>query len=169
MHVKRSTPGLQLLTLGGIGKLPWRPALVASAVSTAALLLLESVLPSSPAVRIGILCGLGLVVSVLSVHSLRRNVPKNDVDQSYVVVDEFLGMLIALAPQMLDDRVRVLPAVVAFGIFRIIDSAKPLGIRQIDALNTPLSVLLDDMVAGIYTAFILAGLTLLMQASVGLS
>ena len=165
MQRNRSTIGLQLLTLGGIGRLPWRPALIASAVSAAALLLLESVLPPDPAVRIGILTGLGVVVAVLSVLALRRDVPKDDVDQTYVVIDEFLGMLVAMAPQMLDDRVQVLPALVAFAVFRVIDSAKPLGIRNIDSLNTPVSVLLDDVVAGAYTALVIAGLTAAFQAS----
>lgn len=169
MQPKRSTPGLQLLTLGGIGWLPWRPALIASAASAAALLLLESVLPPDPSVRVGILAALGVVVAGLSVLALRRDVPKDDVDQTYVVVDEFLGMLVAMAPQLLDDRVQVLPALIAFAVFRVIDSMKPLGIRNIDSLNTPVSVLLDDVVAGVYTALVIAGLTAAFQASAMLS
>lgn len=169
MHTKRMTPGLQLLTLGGIGRLPWRPALWASAASTVALLLLESILPPSVPVRIAVLTALGATVTLLSILALRRDVPRDDVDQPYVVVDEFLGMLVALAPQLLDKEIQVLPALVAFGVFRIIDSVKPLGIRRIDALNTPLSVLLDDVVAGVYTALVIAGLTAAFQASAMLS
>jgi phosphatidylglycerophosphatase A len=165
MHKKGMTFGLYLLTLGGIGRLPWRPALLASAASTIALLVLEFVLPQNDSLRIGVLVGIGLFVGCGSLLALRRDVPAHDVDQSYVVVDEFLGILVALAPQLVDDRVRVLPALLAFGLFRIIDSIKPLGIRRIDAINAPVAVLLDDVVAGFYTALVIAGLSAAFQAS----
>lgn len=159
----RNSPGMLLLTLGGIGFARVRPAMLGSAAAGVFLLLLESALPPAPEVRAWTFGLLFAAVFAASIAALRRCVPRQDPDQQYVVVDEFLGMLVAMAPQLLDPGVRVLPAVLAFGVFRVIDSLKPFGIRWIDNRKTPASVLLDDVAAGLLTALLLWGVFQVLQ------
>jgi phosphatidylglycerophosphatase A len=169
MSRTRNSPALLLLSMGGIGFLRFRPALIASAAAAAVLLGIESMLPGDEHVRAAAFGALFVVVFTASVFALRKAVPRNDVDQPYVVIDEFLGMLVALAPQLLDGEAHVLQAFITFLLFRVIDSTKPLGIRLIDKQNTPVAVLLDDVLAGFYVVLIVAGLEALMQSSLLLS
>jgi phosphatidylglycerophosphatase A len=78
-------------------------------------------------------------------------------DPSEVTIDEVLGMWISLLflPK------RILIAVIAFLVFRILDIVKPYPARRFD--NTPggSGVMLDDVISGIYT-------NLLIQLAVAL-
>ncbi len=169
MQNNRQTPGMLLLSLGGIGFASWRPALLASAASAVMLLALEAALPPVPEARWWAFGALFAAVFACSLLGLKRGVPKGDVDQPYVVIDEFLGMLVAMAPQLLEPGIAVLPAFFAFAVFRVIDSVKPLGIRLIDRRNTPVSVLLDDVAAGLCTALLIAGAASVLQMSATMS
>lgn len=73
-------------------------------------------------------------------------------DAPSIVIDEWVGMGVALCttgfwwPEL----------VAGFLLFRIFDIAKPLGIRRLDAWKKPgWSVMLDDVLAGVYAAIIL--------------
>ena len=73
-------------------------------------------------------------------------------DPGPVVVDEFAGQWIALAVCPLD------PVwwLAGFLVFRVIDIAKPFPAGWIDRnVKGPLGVMLDDLVAGIYSAALL--------------
>lgn len=78
-------------------------------------------------------------------------------DPGPVVVDEFAGQWIALAVCPLD------PVwwLAGFLVFRVIDIAKPFPAGWIDRnVKGPLGVMLDDLVAGVYSAaLILAAVT----------
>lgn len=72
-------------------------------------------------------------------------------DSNKVVVDEWLGMSVALF---------ALPFswvnyAIAFVLFRIFDIAKPFYIRRAEAVPKGWGVMLDDLLAGIYSALIL--------------
>jgi phosphatidylglycerophosphatase A len=68
-------------------------------------------------------------------------------DPSEVTIDEVLGMWVSLLflPK------KILIAVIAFFVFRILDIVKPYPARRFD--NTPggSGVMLDDVISGIYT------------------
>lgn len=73
-------------------------------------------------------------------------------DPGPVVVDEFAGQWIALAVCPLD------PVwwLAGFLVFRVIDIAKPFPAGWIDRnVKGPLGVMLDDLVAGVYSAALL--------------
>jgi phosphatidylglycerophosphatase A len=78
-------------------------------------------------------------------------------DPSEVTIDEVLGMWVSLLflPK------KILIAVIAFFVFRILDIVKPYPARRFD--NTPggSGVMLDDVISGIYT-------NLLIQLAVAL-
>lgn len=72
-------------------------------------------------------------------------------DSNRVVVDEVHGMLIALF--LLPHDWRYITA--ALMLFRFFDIAKPLGIRRMEGFRAGWGVMLDDVLAGIYSNVLL--------------
>ena len=72
-------------------------------------------------------------------------------DSKRVVIDEWLGMGVAL---FLVPYNWIL-FVIAFVLFRFFDIAKPLFIRRVEELPAGWGVMMDDLLAGIYSAVIL--------------
>ena len=72
-------------------------------------------------------------------------------DSSKVVIDEVAGMLVSLLwlPPTLSY------IIAAFVLFRFFDIVKPLFIKKIENIKGGWGVMLDDVVAGIYTNVIL--------------
>lgn len=68
-------------------------------------------------------------------------------DSSRIVVDELAGFLVAVA--LLPKSIFVLT--VSFLLFRVLDILKPFPARRLEALEGGAGVVLDDLVAGIYT------------------
>ena len=74
----------------------------------------------------------------------------NDKDPSFVVIDEFAGMWISL---LISDQLFLI--IISFLLFRFFDITKFVGINKIEKLNGSLGIMLDDIVAGIYTLMII--------------
>jgi len=78
-------------------------------------------------------------------------------DPSQVVIDEVAGQLIALLPIPLwvmgPWRFFIL---VAFFLFRAFDIIKPYPIRRLEALESGLGIVLDDVAAGAYAALLVS-------------
>jgi len=72
-------------------------------------------------------------------------------DSNRIVIDEWLGMSVALfcVPFTLINYL------LAFGLFRFFDIVKPLAIRKAEAAPGGWGVMLDDLLAGIYSAVLL--------------
>ena len=83
-----------------------------------------------------------------------------DHDASEIVIDELSGQWIALVPAFAMAPGAVWPLVAAFLLFRVFDIAKPGPIGAADRWHTPLGVMLDDVLAGIAAAIVLAALLL---------
>jgi phosphatidylglycerophosphatase A len=80
-------------------------------------------------------------------------------DPSWVVIDELVGQWIALIPVsygamfMSIEAWKLWPGWIAgFALFRLFDIWKPWIIGRIDRSGTPLSVMLDDVLAGVFAA-----------------
>ncbi len=81
-------------------------------------------------------------------------------DPSEIIIDEFLGQLLSLTPLLflrnfklnLDYFLELL--LFAFLLFRFFDIIKPWPINIIDRSRSSLSVMMDDMVAGLFSAII---------------
>ncbi len=86
--------------------------------------------------------------------AVRRKNPKKD-DPDPVVFDELVGQWIALlaAPHS------IIGFGTAFVLFRVFDILKPLGAGQLQKLPRGWGVMLDDVLAGLYAALVLYGLT----------
>ena len=81
-----------------------------------------------------------------------RNLPKGwEHDDQRIVIDEVAGIFVS----MLFIPITYTTLVLSLVIFRIFDIWKPLGIRKIDRMQTSFGVILDDLLAGLYTNVIL--------------
>ncbi len=67
-------------------------------------------------------------------------------DPSRVVVDEVVGVLLAVAPAATDSPVQW---IAGLAIFRLFDIAKPFGIRRLEALPGGIGIVADDVAAGL--------------------
>ena len=82
-------------------------------------------------------------------------------DPSEIIIDEFLGQLISLTPILFLnifklEKVNLFELMVlSFLLFRFFDIFKPWPIYIVDNLRTSVSILLDDVIAGIFSSTIL--------------
>ncbi len=83
--------------------------------------------------------------------SIKKLTPIWGQDPSKIVIDEFCGLWFAMIfiPPQWEYYIS------AFILFRVFDISKILGIKYFDNLKTTHGVLLDDVIAGLYTGIIL--------------
>lgn len=75
----------------------------------------------------------------------------NKKDPGCIVIDELMGMLIALSFMPHNFKIVIL----AFLIFRIIDTLKPYPAGRLQNLHGAIGVMGDDLIAGLYTNIVL--------------
>ena len=90
--------------------------------------------------------GLIIVVVLLGIYATNKLEKEWGKDPSKVVVDELVGFWIA----MVFVPFSWLNLLLAFGLFRFFDIAKPLGVRKMEQFKGGLGVMADDVLAGIY-------------------
>lgn len=153
------------LSVGGLGFLRPAPGTWGSMPppAVAGVLMLVGVADS---VAVGVVAAMLVVASVACVLWGRyAEVRFGRKDAAEVVADETAGVAPAtmLAILMADGTVSRLAALAAaFLLFRFFDILKPWPARQLEALPAGWGVLIDDLVAGVYAAIVLAiGLHLL--------
>lgn len=94
-----------------------------------------------------------LLVTLVSIPSIRRLEADWGEDPSKVVVDEAVGVWIALLA--VPPTFHWAYVLGAFLLFRLFDIVKPFGIRRMEAVRGGWGVMLDDIVAGLYSAVVL--------------
>ena len=147
------------ITLFGIGKLKKIPGSYASLVTTIFLFFLFNILNLSPNI---VLIGI-LIIFFIALYSVNIFVKDLDnKDPKEVVIDEFIGQSIPLYlyeishDQNKDEFEAMIFYVVIFVLFRFFDIMKPYPINIIDSkLKNTYGILLDDIMAGIYTVITL--------------
>ena len=92
-----------------------------------------------------------IAVILISVRSIGKLENTWEHDAQQIVIDEVVGVWIA----MLFIPINWFYFVIAFILFRFFDIVKPLFIKKIDKLNSSWSIMLDDVVAGIYANLVL--------------
>ncbi|MDD5561165.1 MAG: phosphatidylglycerophosphatase A [Candidatus Omnitrophica bacterium] len=88
---------------------------------------------------------LGLLTSGRAEKLLNRK------DPGCIVIDEVMGMLVALSFLPHDPKIIIL----AFFIFRILDTLKPFPAGRLQNMHGAVGVMGDDLVAGIYANIVL--------------
>ena len=100
-------------------------------------------------------------IFILGWYFIFTYIQKNKIhDPSEIIIDEFLGQLLTLTPLLflknfklnLDYFLELL--IFAFLLFRFFDIVKPWPINIIDRSKSSLSIMMDDMVAGLFSAII---------------
>lgn len=135
-------------TAGYVGFVPFAPGTFGSAVGLAVY---AAVSVTDSWVAEAIVLAVILAVGIWSADQVERDMGK---DPGAVVIDEVAGMLVTLA--FLD--VSVTGALVGFFIFRALDVIKPPPARRLENLHGGPGIVLDDVMAGIYSNLALRGL-----------
>ena len=101
-------------------------------------------------------------IFLLSWYSIYVYVFKNRAhDPSEIIIDEFLGQLISLSPILffngfkLDKINFCVLMLLSFLLFRFFDILKPWPIYIVDKSRTSLSILFDDVIAGLFASTII--------------
>ena len=90
---------------------------------------------------------IGLIVS----NALEKEWGK---DPRRIVVDEYVSILLPL----FFTPMRILPLAMTFLLFRFFDIVKPPPLKKLESLEGGLGVMIDDLVAGLYTTVVILGL-----------
>ena len=136
-----------IATVGGIGYLPLAPGTWAAGFLT---IIWFFVYRSSPE---AIIWQIVLIPSLIAVgiYSSGKILTSNGKDPTYVVIDEVAGMAITL----LLVPASLINCIVGFILFRLFDILKPLGIRKAENFKRGWGIMLDDILAGIYSNLVL--------------
>lgn len=137
----------------GSGFSPFAPGTAGAALATIIWLILSFFV--SPCTLFIITLSLIIVFTILGVWSANKLEPVWGEDPSRVVVDEMVGVWI---PLLACDLEHWYYALAAFALFRLFDIFKPLGIRKMESLKGGVGVMMDDILAGIYSLLIILGL-----------
>lgn len=79
-------------------------------------------------------------------------------DQNQIVIDEVLGMLVSCTPILFVPEMKIIHFVLVFALFRFFDIVKVWPTNFFDNMENSIGVMLDDVMAGIYSAACLAAL-----------
>ncbi len=134
----------------GSGFWPWGPGTAGALLAT--LLWLAGSLVMSAQTLFWLTLGLIVVFTAAGTVATNRLEPYWGEDPKRVVVDEMIGVWV---PLLACPASHVGWAAAAFILFRFFDILKPLGIRWFDRQHGGFWVQADDLVAGIYSLFLI--------------
>ena len=145
----------------GSGFWPWGPGTAGAVLATAIWLALSCTLSVSALAAITL--ALVVVFTLIGTWATAQLEPYWGEDPSRVVVDEMVGVWI---PLLLADEPehKLWWALIALILFRFFDIVKPLGIRNLDRRHGAIWVMLDDVLAGIYSAIVLGIIIIVYHA-----
>jgi len=134
----------------GAGYWPWGPGTAGALVATLMWYGLSALVPAAWMMLVTV--ALVLMFQVAGIWAANRLAPCWGEDPSRVVVDEMVGVWIALlaAPAMSWGY-----ALAAFVLFRFFDMVKPFGVRHMEKMGGGVGVMMDDVLAGIYSFLLL--------------
>ena len=149
-----------LCTAFGAGFWPWGPGTMGALMGVFLWWLASLVLPQFMLMILtAIAC---VVVTLLSIPSINRMEKEWGPDPSRVVIDEVVGMWISLVPVLAHRESWSQPyftpwywILAAFVLFRFFDIVKPTPIHQMEKFPGGVGVMMDDIMAGLFSAFIL--------------
>lgn len=150
---KNKTPLLPVLigTGFGAGFWPWGPGTAGALLATIVWYAVAQILPAG-APLVAVTLALALVFQCLGIWAADKLEPYWGEDPKQVVVDEMVGVWIAL---LAVTSANLPYAIAAFVLFRFFDIVKPFGIRHMENMGGGVGVMMDDVLAGMYSFFVL--------------
>ena len=135
-----------IATVFYLGYFPIIPGTIASLLGLVLFILLKGNL-----IGLSVLTGLVLLLGFYSAGPAERFLQKKDAQ--VIVIDELSGMLLCFVflPQA---KITLLNSFLIFLVFRIFDWTKPYPIRNLQNLRGSLGIMLDDILAALYTNII---------------
>ena len=141
-----------IATCGGIGYFPVAPGTAGSLVGVGVVLVC-SLLPVALAWRITVVALVAVLLVLTGAAAARRaEVFFGRVDPSQVVIDEVVGQMIALVGWPVASWKTY---VAGFLLFRFFDIVKPFPARPCERIGGGWGIMLDDVVAGVYSLLVL--------------
>ncbi len=139
---------LFFVTGAGVGYIPGLPGTMGTLVGVPLSLGLNGLAATQFSLAIAILAGSILCAVWLSTKGA---VILKEKDPQFIVIDEIVGFLVAnfLAPA------RLISVVWSFLLFRLFDITKPFPTNKLEELPGGAGIVLDDVMAGLYTFIIL--------------
>ncbi len=136
----------------GVGMLPGAPGTYGSALVAAAagVWLAAGGAPLKGGWYLGVVAGVTTLAVAASQAALQRRLFGPGADPGQITIDEAAGQLLALFG--LGGAGWWWHLAAAFTLFRFLDITKPLGIRASQGLPGGWGVVIDDLLAGFYTA-----------------
>ena len=129
-----------------VGNLPYAPGTVCSILASLIGYLININFGSDVTLLFGLISGfIGFYSSKIYINKVNKK------DPSEVVVDEFSGQMIATSAAGISPIFNI----IAFILFRFFDILKPGIIRKVEDIDGALGIMMDDWLAGIFSAVIL--------------
>lgn len=144
----------------GVGYWPWGPGTAGALLATAIWCGMSLLLTSSGCL-LAATVSLILVFQCMGIWSANRLEECWGDDPKRVVVDEMVGVWIALLAVPHVGHPGVEPYVgfsfmaAAFVLFRFFDIVKPFGVRHMEKMGGGVGVMMDDVLAGMYSFFVI--------------
>lgn len=142
---------LWVSTLGPVGYVPRWPGTAGSLAALGISLVWGD---GPPWALAAVILG-GLALALASIRRATELLGHPDPPQ--IVVDEALGMLIAIWG--VPPARSIAAYLAAFGLFRVLDVAKPWPLRRLERWPAPYGVLADDIAAGVVVNLVMRWLT----------
>ena len=147
-----------IASLGGIGLIRFAPGTFGSIFAWFLFILL------SHYVNMILLTSFAFLLAIWICEYISKDLEEKD-DKS-IVIDELVGMWIALMPAIYfadTQSERTIIAILALILFRVFDILKPFPISHFDQrFKNGFGIVIDDVIAGIITLLILIPLSLLL-------
>ena len=148
---------IQILTMFALGYSKYAPGSVASFVTCLIFICFYNFQINVLFLILGVI--LLFLFSVYSIDTLKNSFSETDAKE--IVIDEFIGQSIPILTiySFLDDGnigTFILYTFVSFVLFRLFDIWKPFPINRVDKnIKNGFGVILDDVLAGIYSIIVL--------------
>lgn len=132
-----------IATSGGIGYLPLAPGTWAAGALAILWFFVCQKFPDTIIWQVLLAC----LLFIGGVYFSGKLISDKEKDPSFVVIDEVAGMAVTLLFIPLAWQ----NFVVGFILFRFFDILKPLGIKRMEKMRKGWGIMLDDILAGIYS------------------
>ena len=136
-----------IATSGGIGYLPLAPGTWAAGALAILWFFVCQKFPDTIIWQVLLAC----LLFIGGVYFSGKLISDKEKDPSFVVIDEVAGMAVTLLFIPLAWQ----NFVVGFILFRFFDILKPLGIKRMEKMRKGWGIMLDDILAGIYSSIVL--------------